>query len=162
MLELAVWPALILKKKTESVVVFDKELEFLAEQMFETMYSLKGIGLAAPQVNLNKRMLVMDIDNNPLVVINPKISDLLGPCIKESEGCLSFPGFLVDVERPSHVFLDYQNFDGTWEKEVNFTGLESRCVQHEIDHLDGITFLRYISKQHRDLIDKKLRKKRGY
>ncbi len=161
MLELAVWPAPILKKKIAPVIVFDKdELHFLAEQMFTVMYNQRGIGLAAPQVNLDKRMLVMQPGKTPHVIVNPVIVSSSENFVKDSEGCLSFPGFLVDVERPETVNVNYQTIDGQWVNNYHFSGLGARCIQHEIDHLDGITFLRYISKLHRDIITKKMTKRK--
>ena len=162
MLDLAIWPAPILKKKTELIVVFDNELEFLADQMFETMYAHKGIGLAANQVNLDKRMLVMDVDDNPIVMVNPIILESSKEIEKDLEGCLSFSGFLVEVERSKWIIVKYQNLLGEIIQK-KFENLEARCANHEIEHLNGITFLRYISKQHRELIQNKLRKRhRGY
>lgn len=158
MLELVVWPAPILKKKTEDVTVFDDELKFFSEQMFETMYAHRGIGLAAPQVGLNKRMLVMNCGDDPLVMVNPILEAVYGNKIKMSEGCLSFPGFLVDVERPESCIVAWQDLGGN-EEYHEFRGLEARCIQHEIDHLDGITFLRYISSFHRKMIEKKMEKR---
>jgi peptide deformylase len=159
MLELAVWPAEILKNKASPVDMTNSdvrdEVAFLAQEMFKTMRHHKGIGLAAPQVNLDKRMLVMDCGNNPLVLINPKVEVWTTLKVKYPEGCLSFPGFLVDVERPEMVRVSYYDLDGK-EQDEWFYDLEARCVQHEIDHLDGITFLRYTSRFHRAMIRRKL------
>lgn len=174
MLDVVVWPHPILKQKMKPVEVFDKRLKLLANQMFETMYEHKGLGLAAPQVGIDKQMLVMDVTDckcseypcehaNPLVMINPTFGvhhDDKDLREKGEEGCLSFPGFLVDVERWTKGTVWYASLEG--EQVVRkVDGLEARCAQHEIDHLDGVTFLRYLSKHHRDLIQSKMRKRGG-
>ncbi len=166
MFDLAIWPAPILQKKTEPVTVFDEELKFFLEQMFETMRAEKGIGLAAPQVGLDRRMLVMDCktkmgEDNPKVLVNPVITSKSEKLVKTDEGCLSFPGFLVSVERSESVNFDYQTLDGHWVRNFHLHGLQSRCIQHEIDHLDGITFLRYISRTHRNMIKNSLERRYG-
>lgn len=158
MLELAVWPNLILKKKLEPVTNFDDELAFFSELMFERMYYNRGVGLAANQVHLTKRMLVMDVNNNKKVCVNPYVVEQSKELVKDEEGCLSFPGFLVQVERPSWVIAGYQDLSGDIIEE-KLEGFEARSFLHEKDHLDGVTFLRYLSRQHRELIDKKMRKR---
>jgi len=159
MLDLAIWPASILSKETERVEVFDSEIKFLSEQMFETMYAHKGIGLAAPQVHLINRMLVMDC-GEPKVMCNPEITGRSETMVKTQEGCLSFPGFLVDVDRCKEILVRYQSVEGVFIEE-RFTGLSAICIQHEVDHLDGITFLKYISRAHRRMIKKSLEKRQG-
>ena len=161
MLELAVWPNPILKQKAKLITVFDEEIEFMSRQMFKKMYAEKGIGLAAPQVHYNKQMLVMDCGNNPIIMLNPRIVAKDETLVKMSESCLSFPGFLVDIERPESIAVSYNDLQGNTKFSQTFFGLEARCAQHEIDHLDGITFLKYISSLHRNMIQKKLEKKRG-
>ena len=158
MLDIAIWPEQILKQKTDPVTVFDDELKFITNQLFETMYAKKGIGLAANQCFLNKSMFVMDYKNNPLVVINPIVVEKSETTIKGSEGCLSFEGFLVDVYRSTWITLKYQDLEGS-EQEKRFEGMESVIVQHESQHLEGITIINYLSRMHRDMITRKLQKK---
>jgi len=133
------------------------------EDMAETMYDEPGIGLAATQVGVAKRLFVMDLDwteegeRNPRVVINPEIVVSEGRAISENEGCLSVPDFNADVERAARVVVRARSLD--WEEiELDATGLESYCVQHEIDHLDGVLFIDRISKLKRDLYVRRRKK----
>ena len=143
MLEVAVWPAPILKKKMDPVVVFDKELEFLAEQMFETMYSLRGIGLAAPQVGINQRIFVMDVGEGPLAIINPKITKKMGNDVLE-EGCLSIPEVTINIARPQQITVKYMDENGK-TMEITCEDLTARVIQHETDHLNGKLVIDYAS-----------------
>ena len=133
----------VLREETKSVETISDELRTLARDMFETMYLAKGIGLAAPQVGRTERIAVVDVNDNPLVIINPEIVVSDGK-EKGEEGCLSIPDVYGDVERPATVRVRATGLDGT-EFEVAAEGLFARCLQHEIDHLHGKLFLDYLS-----------------
>lgn len=109
----------------------------LANQMLTLMRKNKGIGLAAPQIGLSKRLFVMDVNGTVRCCFNPEIVNSSNDTSDFEEGCLSFPGELCIIKRPSGVNVRYQNLQGTWIEET-LTGLEARCFQHELDHLDGI------------------------
>ncbi len=141
-----------------------EQLRELAQNMLETMYDEPGIGLAATQVGVGKRMFVMDLDwtgedgeKNPHTLLNPEIVEREGRSISETEGCLSVPDFKSDVERDDRVVMRARNLD--WELvEIDATGILSYCVQHEIDHLDGILFIDRVSKLKRDLYVRRRKK----
>jgi peptide deformylase len=133
----------ILRQETTPVTAFDDALRALVADMFETMYVAKGIGLAAPQVGRRERLTVVDVDRNPLVLINPEIVTAEGSA-KGEEGCLSIPEIYGDVERKGRVVVRALGRDGK-EFEVEGTELLARCLQHEIDHLDGKLFLDHLS-----------------
>ena len=148
-----------LRKKATPVSDVDYELRTLIDNMFETMYAAPGIGLAATQVNVHKRLLVADVSANgdePYALINPVILEKDGVQVSE-EGCLSVPGYYEEVERAEHIRVRYLNRDGE-EMETEMTGLLAVCVQHEIDHLDGKLFVDYISEAKRSRIRKRLMK----
>ncbi len=131
-----------LRTKATAVDVVDDELRVLIDDMFETMYAAPGIGLAATQVNVHKRLLVTDVsaDNDaPLVLINPVILEMDGKVVTD-EGCLSVPGFYEEVERADSIKVQFLDRDGN-EVILETDGLQAVCIQHEIDHLDGILFL---------------------
>ncbi len=151
----------VLETKAEPVTAFDGELRQLAADMFETMYANKGIGLAAPQVGVSKRLTVIDPSAGEdeaakLILVNPEILVKEGTQIGE-EGCLSIPGFREDVKRAWRVRVRAQDLDGNWF-ETEGEELLARAIQHEIDHLDGILFLQHLSLLKRDLIKRKIRK----
>jgi peptide deformylase len=133
----------ILREDTKSVTEITDELRTLARDMFETMYVAKGIGLAAPQVGRRERLAVVDVEDNPLVIINPEIVHADGKA-KGEEGCLSIPDVYGDVERPAVVRVRATGLDGK-EFEIDADGLFARCLQHEIDHLHGKLFIDYLS-----------------
>ena len=148
-----------LRQKGENIGTFDAKLQKTAHDMLETMYASKGIGLAAVQVNIPIRLIVIDISesrNKPLFLVNPVILDKKDKIVFE-EGCLSVPGFYEKVERYNSVTFTYQNLDGDICTE-DAEGLLAVCVQHEIDHLDGKLFVDYISRLKRDRIAKKIKK----
>jgi peptide deformylase len=150
-----------LRKKAEPVDAVDGELRALIDNMFETMYAAPGIGLAATQVDVHRRLLVADVSaekNDPHVFINPEILEKDGVAVTE-EGCLSVPGYYEEVERAEHIRVRYLDRDGC-EREGEFEGLLAICVQHEIDHLDGKLFVDYLSEAKRTRIRKKLEKER--
>ena len=137
------------------------ELRKLIDDMFETMYSARGVGLAAPQINVGQQLTVIDTSSGEdptakLVLINPKIVKQQGQQIGE-EGCLSIPGFREDVRRAAHVTVQAQDVEGN-SFEVNGDELLARALQHEIDHLHGILFLNHLSPLKRDLIRRKIKK----
>jgi peptide deformylase len=150
-----------LRTRASPVDIVDDALRALIDDMFETMYAAPGIGLAATQVDVHKRLLVADVSNDknePHVLINPVITEKDGQAISE-EGCLSVPGFYEEVSRAEHVRVTYLNRDGV-EVQGEFEGLLGVCVQHEIDHLDGKLFVDYLSEAKRQRIRKRLIKER--
>jgi peptide deformylase len=153
-----------LKKKSKPVVSVDAETRQLMDDMLETMYAAPGIGLAAPQVGVLKRVIVLDIDREevktgPLVMANPEIVEASDDDATYEEGCLSVPEHYSDVVRPATVTVRYLDRDGA-TKEMACEGLLATCVQHEIDHLDGILFIDHISSLKRNMILRKLLKAR--
>jgi peptide deformylase len=155
------YPDPILQRPTEKVTEFDEELRTLAADMFESMYKAVGIGLAAPQIGVSKRITVIDLSNqqkpeDKIVLINPEIVHREGKQ-HEEEGCLSLPDIRDKVTRAAKVTVKAQDLDGNWF-EIDGTELLARCFQHEIDHLDGILFPWRLSALKRDLILRKIRK----
>ena len=152
-----------LRKKAVPVDVVDDELRTLIDDMFETMYAAPGIGLAATQVDVHRRLLVADVSADkdaPHVFINPEILEKDGVTVSE-EGCLSVPGYYEEVKRAEHIRVRYLDRDGR-ECEGEFEGLLAVCIQHEIDHLDGKLFVDYLSEAKRTRIRKKLEKERRH
>ena len=149
-----------LRKKAVPVESVDDELRTLIDDMFETMYAAPGIGLAATQVNVHHRILVMDLSEDhsePLVFINPEVEILDPELGTYDEGCLSVPGFYETVNRPQRVSVTALDRDGqAFTRELK--GLLAICLQHEIDHLDGKLFVDYLSPLKRQRIRKKLEK----
>jgi peptide deformylase len=143
LLDIHVYGSPLLREETTPVARVTDELRRLIDDMFQTMYAAKGIGLAAPQVGRLERLAVVDVDDNPLVIINPEIVLREGSARAE-EGCLSIPEVFGDVERATHVVVRALDRDGK-EFEVDATDLLARCLQHEIDHLHGKLFLDYLS-----------------
>jgi peptide deformylase len=144
-----------------AVVIFDAEIKTLVANMLETMYSAHGIGLAATQVNVHRRLLVLDISENqdqPRVYVNPEILSRSGEQFHE-EGCLSVPGIYANVKRASNIVIRACDADGEpFEEELE--GLHAVCVQHEMDHLIGRLFVDYLSPLKRNMVRKKLEKQR--
>jgi peptide deformylase len=151
-----------LKLTAKPVKAVDAEIRRLMDDMLETMYAAPGIGLAAPQVGLQRRVLVVDIAREgdtpqPLKIANPEILWRSEELATYSEGCLSLPEHYADVSRPARIklrYLDYQNEI----REVEMEGLLATCVQHEMDHLDGVLFVDHISALKRNIILRKLAK----
>jgi peptide deformylase len=160
-LEIRKYPDPILQQPGEPVSVFDEELRKLVADMFETTYAENGVGLAAQQVGVAKRLATIDTSfgKNPedrLVLINPEII-LRDGKLYEEEGCLSFPDIHEKVQRSAKVRVRAQNEYGEWfEKDA--TDLLSRCFQHEIDHVDGVLFIFRMSSLKRDMVLRKIRK----
>ena len=146
-----------LRTRAIAVETVDDELNTLIDDMFETMYAAPGIGLAATQVDVHKRLLVVDVssDNSePNALINPEILELDGEIMTE-EGCLSVPGYYEEVKRAEHIRVRFLDRKGE-EAELQAEGLLAVCIQHEIDHLDGKLFVDYISEAKRQRIRKRL------
>ena len=146
-----------LRTRAIPVETVDDELNTLIDDLFETMYAAPGIGLAATQVDVHKRLLVVDVssDNSePNALINPEIIELDGETMTE-EGCLSVPGYYEEVKRAEHIRVRFLDRKGE-EAELQAEGLLAVCIQHEIDHLDGKLFVDYISEAKRQRIRKRL------
>lgn len=160
-------PDPLLKTVSKPVDKVDAEIRKLVDDMFETMYDAPGIGLAAIQVGVQKRLLVMDIvgkgheeeDPQPLALINPEITWVSDRDATYEEGCLSVPEHYADVVRPAEVEVNYLDVDGN-QQILRADGLLATCVQHEMDHLDGILFLDHISALKRNMILRKLLKQK--
>lgn len=155
------WPDPVLARRGEDVTVFDKALETLVEEMFESMYAAQGIGLAAPQIAISKRITVIDVSfrKNPeekLALINPEVIHVEGKQTEE-EGCLSLPEIREKVHRAAKVRVRAQDVKGEWF-EVEGDELLARALQHEIDHLDGVLFIDRLSRLKRELVLRKIRK----
>lgn len=157
-------PNPLLKTKAAPVEHVDGELRRLADDMLETMYDAPGVGLAAPQVGVMKRLFVLDIADRkrgeparPMALVNPEVVWASGDALPLEEGCLSLPGQFADVARPSAVRLRYLDLEGQ-ARELDADGLLARCVQHELDHLDGVLFVDRISALKRNMIMRKLQK----
>ena len=159
--EVVKYPDPVLARRGETVTVFDAELKKLVNEMFESMYIAQGIGLAAPQINISKRITVIDVSfkKNPkdkIVLINPEIVDRTGKQLEE-EGCLSLPDIREKVSRAEWVKVRAQDADGK-TFEIEGTELLGRCMQHEIDHLDGVLFIDHLSRLKRELVLRKIKK----
>ena len=151
-----------LKQECEEVAEVNDEIRELLDDMLETMYAAPGIGLAAPQIGVMKRVVVMDVSDDkekpqPLKLVNPEIIWESEDTSIYQEGCLSIPEQYADVERPAEVGLRYLDENGK-EHEIEADGLLATCIQHELDHLDGILFTDYLSALKRNMILKKVQK----
>lgn len=159
-LDILEFPDSRLRTIAKPVAVVDDEVRQLVDDMFETMYEAPGIGLAATQVNVHKRIVVMDLSEDrsePRVFINPEFEVLTDEVDQYQEGCLSVPGFYENVDRPQKVRIKAQDRDGQ-PYELIAEGLLAVCIQHECDHLNGKLFVDYLSTLKRDRIKKKLEK----
>jgi len=161
-LPISIYGQKILRKRAEPVGKITPELVKLAEDMLETMYDSAGIGLAAPQIRKSIRLIVVDItgeeeEKKPLVLFNPVVIDPTNKATAE-EGCLSVPGIWADVERPETITVEALNKAGKPFTLKNISGLLARCIQHEIDHLNGVLFVDKISNTDRTLNQSKLKK----
>ena len=159
--EVVKWPDPVLAKRGETVTVFDAKLKKLVDEMFDSMYAAQGIGLAAPQIAISKRITVIDVSfkKNPeerIALINPEIVEREGKQVEE-EGCLSLPEIREKVSRAGWVKVKAQNVSGEWF-EVEGEELLARAMQHEIDHLDGVLFIDRLSRLKRDLVIRKIKK----
>ena len=161
---LVIAPDARLKIKSTPVEKVDDSVRALIDDLFDTMYHFNGIGLAAVQVGVHSRVLVMDVEqqergaaHSPLALINPEVAVDGGDMSVYNEGCLSFPDQYSEVERPAEVTVKYLDRDGK-PQLLTASGLLATCVQHEIDHLDGIVFVDHISRLKREMILKKMQK----
>lgn len=154
-----VYPDPRLREVAKEVTKFDAALKELADDMFDTMYEDHGVGLAATQVNVQRRVIVLDVSlvrNEPRCIVNPKILEARGHLAQE-EGCLSFPGVFAAVLRAQWIRCQFFDEYGN-EHTVETDGLLAKCILHEIDHLDGILFVDHLSSLKRQLLLKKLKK----
>ena len=156
-------PDKLLRQVSSSVEKVDKELQVLMDDMIETMYAASGIGLAAIQIGVPKRIIVMDIDKdkkNPMYFVNPVIKEKNLEKSTYEEGCLSVPNQFAEIERPSKCEVEFLDYNGE-KKLLKVEGLLATCIQHEIDHLEGILFIDYLSKLKKEMIIKKLSKQQS-
>jgi peptide deformylase len=155
-------PDPVLRKKSAVIEQVDDELRALLDAMLETMYEAPGIGLAGIQVGVPRRIITIDVTRDegprqPLYLINPEIVDLSDGRSTYEEGCLSIPEYFAEIERPASVRVRYVDYEGK-RQEIQAEGLLATVIQHEIDHLDGILFVDYLSKLKRDLVIRKFAK----
>ncbi|WP_028034017.1 peptide deformylase [Chelativorans sp. J32] len=159
---IVILPDPVLRQVSKPVERVDDDLRKFAGDMLETMYDAPGIGLAAIQVGEPLRMLVLDVaekddPKNPQVFINPEIVARSEALNVHEEGCLSIPDYYAEVERPAEVTVKYLDLDGK-EQVVEADGILATCLQHEIDHLNGVLFIDYLSKLKRDMVVRKFKK----
>lgn len=161
-LPILIAPDPVLKAKCKPVAEVTDAMRTLLDDMLETMYAAPGIGLAAPQIGIKERLLVLDVadkheEKQPFKLINPEIVWQSEELQTYNEGCLSLPEQYADVVRPEAVKIRYLDESGT-QKEMQATGLQAVCVQHEIDHLDGVLFVDHLSALRRNMILRKVQK----
>lgn len=154
-----------LRRVSAPVSRSDAELKALVQSMFDTMYDASGIGLAAIQIGVEKRVVTIDLagkddEPQPLVLVNPEIVTVSDELSVYDEGCLSIPDYYEEVERPAKVLVRYLDVEGE-TRELSADGLMATCVQHEIDHLNGVLFIDHISRLKRDRVVKKFEKARA-
>ena len=159
---LIILPDPILRQVSSTIETIDSEVKTLADDMLETMYDAPGIGLAAIQIGVARRMLVLDVskdgeDKQPLVFINPEIVASTDARSVYEEGCLSIPDYYAEVERPAGITVKHLDRDGK-EQLTQADGLLATCLQHEIDHLNGVLFIDHISKLKREMVIRKFTK----
>ena len=157
-------PNKVLREKSLKVESVDKDLQNLMDDMLETMYAAPGIGLAAIQVGIPKRIIVLDISykegkKNPMYFVNPEIIEKSNQNSTYEEGCLSVPGQFAEIDRPDKCHIKYLDYYGE-QKEIKAEGMLATCIQHEMDHLEGILFIDYLSKLKKSMIIKKLSKQK--
>jgi len=157
-------PNKVLREKSLKVESVDKDLQNLMDDMLETMYAAPGIGLAAIQVGIPKRIIVLDIsykegNKNPMYFVNPEIIEKSNKNSTYEEGCLSVPGQFAEIDRPDQCHIKYLDYFGQ-HKEMKAEGMLATCIQHEMDHLEGILFIDYLSKLKKSMIVKKLSKQK--
>tara|TARA_B100001123_G_scaffold83069_1_gene94936 strand:- start:6 stop:557 length:552 start_codon:yes stop_codon:yes gene_type:complete len=168
-------PDPILKKKCDPVKEVNDKTRKLLDDMLKTMYEAPGIGLAAPQIGISKRLIVLDVSPrpglkryqeekdkeeikpNPIQMINPEITYISQDRNTDEEGCLSIPGIMANVTRPSSCKVKYLDKNGE-SKEIHANGLLARCIQHELDHINGVLFIDHLSKTKKDIILRKIKK----
>ncbi len=158
-------PNKILRQISKPVEKVGKEEQILMDDMLETMYNAKGIGLAAIQIGIPKRIIVLDIskeenDKTPMFFVNPVVKNKNIELSTYEEGCLSVPNQFAEIDRPSECKVEYLDYNGE-KKFLEAKGLLATCIQHEMDHLEGILFIDYLSKLKKTMIIKKLSKQKG-
>ena len=159
-------PNKILRQVSKPVEQVGKEEQNLMDDMLDTMYSAKGIGLAAIQIGVPKRIIVLDIsdkekkENKPMYFVNPVVKNKNSDLSTYEEGCLSVPNQFAEIDRPSNCEVEYLDYNGE-KKLLKAEGLLSTCIQHEMDHLEGIFFIDYLSKLKKSMIIKKLSKQKN-
>jgi peptide deformylase len=161
-LPIIVLPDPVLRKESAPVERIDASLKKLADDMFATMYDAPGIGLAAPQIGISRRLIVMDPARDeeaktPLTMVNPEILFRGDEMRVHDEGCLSIPDITAEVERPALTRVSYLDLEGK-KQEIELEGIWSTLVQHEVDHLNGVLFIDYLSRLKRNMIVKKFTK----
>lgn len=159
---LIILPDPLLRQISQPIERFDADTKRLASDMLDTMYDAPGIGLAAVQIGIDRRMLVIDVaregeEKTPLVFINPLVIASSDERSVYEEGCLSIPDYYAEVERPATVTVNYYDVDGK-PQTVEADGLLATCLQHEIDHLNGVLFIDHISRLKREMVIKKFTK----
>jgi len=162
--EIITEPSEILRKKSLPVDIVDEGMQQLMNDMLETMYAAPGIGLAAIQVGVPKRVIVLDIarkddPKNPMYFVNPEVISKSQINSTYEEGCLSIPGQFAEIDRPDKCHIKYLDYYGE-PKELKAEGMLATCIQHEMDHLEGILFIDYLSKLKKTMIVKKLSKQK--
>ena len=162
--KILVEPNEFLRKKSLPVEHIDDELRGVMDDMLETMYAAPGIGLAAIQIGVPKRIIVIDLTKqdelkNPMFFINPEIVEKSITNLSYEEGCLSVPGQFAEIDRPDKCHIKYLDYYGN-PTEIKTEGMLATCIQHEIDHLEGILFIDYLSKLKKSIIAKKLSKQK--
>ncbi|GKX32961.1 MAG: peptide deformylase [Rhizobiaceae bacterium MnEN-MB40S] len=155
-------PDPVLRKKSEDFEQVDESVRKLADDMLETMYDAPGIGLAGIQIGVPRNVVVVDCSGDdeekaPMVLFNPKILASSDERSVYEEGCLSIPDYYAEVERPASVTVDYVDYDGA-RQTIEADGILATCLQHEIDHLNGVLFIDYLSKLKRDMVIRKFTK----
>ena len=157
-------PNNILRKISKPVENVGESERLLMDDMLETMYAANGIGLAAIQIGVPKRIIVMDISKdgkkNPMYFVNPKIKNKHKEKSTYEEGCLSVPNYFAEVDRPKYCEVEYLDYQGE-NKILKAEGLLATCIQHEMDHLEGVLFIDYLSKLKKTMIVKKLSKRKS-
>ena len=162
--QILIEPNEILRKKSLPVDRVDENLQKLMDDMLETMYAAPGIGLAAIQVGIPKRVIVLDISpkdqpKKPMFFVNPEIINKSKNNSTYEEGCLSVPGQFAEIDRPDKCHIKYLDYHGA-PQEIEVEGMLATCIQHEIDHLEGVLFIDYLSKLKKSMIIKKLSKQK--
>ena len=156
-------PDPFLRQKSHDVYRVDDETRKLMDDMLDTMYAAPGIGLAAIQIGVPKRIIVIDLareeEKNPLYFVNPQIISKSTNNSTYEEGCLSVPGQFAEIDRPNQCQINYLDYNGK-QQELKAEGLLATCIQHEIDHLEGVLFIDYLSKLKKSFIVKKLSKQK--
>ena len=162
--KILILPDPVLRKVSKPVKSINSEIKSLMDDMLDTMYAAPGIGLAAVQIGILKRVIVIDVSKNnekkqPLFIVNPKITSKSKEFVSYEEGCLSIPNQFAEVRRPNSCKINFLDYNGK-KQEIYAEGLLATCIQHEIDHLNGILFIDYLSKLKKDLILKKTKKQK--